>query len=253
MGPFRAESVAVVWAEAVDEWTGTVRFVGAVWLTGGTIRHFDHPEVDAACFEADPRSAPLLPRWPGDERRPWFCFENDSVARRLLGAPDRVGPAEVLIDRFTSVRAFTDAVNTARLVDARPPGASGRSAPQADTLPAAVVQRFVDAANARDAGSMAALVAPEAVFARFPDGRVIARGRDDIHAYYARLLGTNSPAFRITVQQRIVERHLVIDQERFTGAPGEEGRATWMYEVYGALIHRAWVLDGSGPEGRRSD
>lgn len=113
-----------------------------------------------------------------------------------------------------------------------------------DTLPAAVVQRFVDAANARDAAAMAALVAPEAVFARFPDGRVIAQSRDSIHAFYARLLPPLPPGFRITIQPRIVEGRLVIDQEHFAGAPAEQDRATWMYEVYGGLIHRAWALNG---------
>jgi hypothetical protein len=119
VGRFRAESVAVVWADAVGEWTGSVTFGGRVWLSGATIRHHDYPEVPAACFEADAVSGRKLPRWPGDERRPWFCFENDSAARRLLGAPDSVGRAEILIDRFTTVRAFTDAVNSARLVSAR--------------------------------------------------------------------------------------------------------------------------------------
>lgn len=114
----------------------------------------------------------------------------------------------------------------------------------ADTMPAAVVQRFVDAANARDAAGMAALVAPAAVFAHFPDGRVLAESRDSIHAFYSRLLPRLSPGFRITVQPRIVERHLVIDQEHFAGTPAEQGQATWMYEVYGGLIQRAWTLNG---------
>ena len=122
------------------------------------------------------------------------------------------------------------------------PAAPASAAP--DTMPAVVVQRFVDAANARDAAAMAALVAPDAIFARFPDGRVLAQGRDSIHAFYARLLPPLSPGFRITVQPRIVERHLVIDQEHFAGTPAEQGQATWMYEVYGGLIRRAWVLNG---------
>lgn len=118
VGPFRADSVAVIWAEAVGEWTGSVTLVGRVWLRGATVRHPDYPGVKAACFEAEPVSAQQLPRWPNDERRPWFCFENDSVARRMLGAPDSLGPAEVLIERFTTVRAFTDAVNSARIAAA---------------------------------------------------------------------------------------------------------------------------------------
>ena len=114
----------------------------------------------------------------------------------------------------------------------------------ADTLPATVVQRFVDAANARDIAAMAALVAPGAIFARFPDGRVIAQSRDSIHAFYARRLPGRSSGFRITVERRIVEGHLVVDQELFTGTPDERGQATWMYHVRGGLIERAWVLDG---------
>src|SRR5688572_19778072 len=82
----------------------------------------------------------------------------------------------------------------------------------ADTMPAAVVQRFVDAANTRDAAGMAALVAPEAVFARFPGDQILVQGRDSIHAHYARLLAPLPPGFRITVRPRIVEGSLVIDQ-----------------------------------------
>ena len=113
-----------------------------------------------------------------------------------------------------------------------------------DTMPAAVVQRFVDAANARDANTMAALVAPQAVFARFPDGQILAQGRDGIHAWYARRLPAVSPGFRITVQPRIVEGNLVVDQEHFAGTTDERGQATWMYLVQGGFIRRAWVLDG---------
>lgn len=123
-------------------------------------------------------------------------------------------------------------------------GAQQPAPAQADTLPAAVVQRFVDAANARDVAAMAALVAPDAVFARFPDGRVFARSRDSVRTFYERMMPGLSPGFRIAVQPRIVEGHLVIDQEHFTGTPAEQGRATWMYQVLGGLIHRAWALDG---------
>jgi uncharacterized protein (TIGR02246 family) len=114
----------------------------------------------------------------------------------------------------------------------------------ADTMPAAVVQRFVDAANARDASAMAALVAPQAVFARFPDGQILAQGRDSIQAFYARLLPTLSPGFRITVRPRIVEGNLVVDQEHFAGRTDEQGQATWVYLVQGGFIRRAWDLDG---------
>lgn len=113
-----------------------------------------------------------------------------------------------------------------------------------DTMPASVVQRFVDAANARDDAAMAALVAPDAVFARFPDGRVIVQNRADIQAYYARLFQSLPADFRVTVEPRVIEGQIVIDQEHFAGMPPERSQATWMYLVRDGLIRRAWVLDG---------
>ncbi len=117
------------------------------------------------------------------------------------------------------------------------------TSPSPDTLPQVVVQRFVDAANALDASAMAALVAPDAVFARFPGGQVIAQTRDRIQEHYSRQLQSLPPDFRITVQPRIVEGQFVIDQEHFTGTPAERSQATWMYLVRDGLIRRAWVLD----------
>jgi uncharacterized protein (TIGR02246 family) len=115
------------------------------------------------------------------------------------------------------------------------------SAPS-DTMPATVVQRFVDAANARDAIAMAELVTPDAVFAQFPDERTIAQGRDGIRAYYSQLLQSLPATFRITVEPRVVEGQFVIDQEHFAGMPAGRRQATWMYLVRNGLIHRAWVV-----------
>ena len=114
----------------------------------------------------------------------------------------------------------------------------------ADTLPEAVVQRFVDAANARDAAAMSALVAPETVFQRFPGGEVMAESREAVRALYAKLLPQLAPGTRVTVERRIVEGNLVIDHEQFTVMPAGQGRATWIYQVRGGLIDRAWRLDG---------
>ena len=119
----------------------------------------------------------------------------------------------------------------------------------ADTMPGAVVQRFVDAFNARDARAMAALVAPAAVVARFPAGGVIMQGRDSIEAFYRRRFAANAVATRITVDPRILEGMLVIDQEHFTRPPGVPGHSTWLYEVRNGLIQRAWMLDGRPASG----
>ena len=117
----------------------------------------------------------------------------------------------------------------------------------APPAPAVVVQRFVDAANARDANAMALLVAPDVVFERLPSGRIMAQGRDSIRAMYTRSLSAVSAAFKITVQPRIVEGQFVVDQEHIAGGSPDRTQATWMYLVQGGLIRRALVLDGKAP------
>lgn len=118
VGTLAVDTADVAWSEAMSTWTGTVRFRGEIPLRGRRISHFDFPEVASTCFEVDSASALTLPRWPDDERRPWFCFENDSTARRILGAVDSTKVVDIVVDRFTTVRAFTDAVNTARILEA---------------------------------------------------------------------------------------------------------------------------------------
>lgn len=124
-------------------------------------------------------------------------------------------------------------------------GAAAQTATTAAT-PEEVVQRFVDAANALDAGAMAALVAEDAVFARLPGGEVMLDGRDAIRRHYERSLRSRPAEFHITVESRIVEGQFVIDQEHFAGLPGRS-QATWMYLVQDGLIRRAWVLDAQPP------
>jgi hypothetical protein len=96
---------------------GVARFRGEIQLSGLTLRH---PDADlrtvASCFEADSASAAQMPRWSGDERRSWFCFENRDEAIRALGPPSEGIPATVVIGRFTIHRGVSDEVNSARLV-----------------------------------------------------------------------------------------------------------------------------------------
>ena len=102
---------------AVDSLTvvGRAAFVGELELRGRTLRHFD-ADVRAVCFEADLESARRMPRWRGDERRPWFCFRDTEDAARRLAAPGVERPARVVIADFVIVRGLSDEVNEARLV-----------------------------------------------------------------------------------------------------------------------------------------
>jgi hypothetical protein len=91
-------------------------FRGEISLSGATMIH---PDADAGlvavCFEPDPMSAARMPRWDGDERRIWFCFDNAAAAARALAPPGQVVDARIVIDRYTIHYGASDEVNTARL------------------------------------------------------------------------------------------------------------------------------------------
>ena len=112
-------------------WVGTVHFAGEATLSGRYHPHFDYPEVRSTCFEVDDSSAVRLPRFAFDERRVWFCFENQEDVARSLGPPGSSGDATIVIDRYSTIRSFTDAVDGARLVRvlSREPEGSGGPPP----------------------------------------------------------------------------------------------------------------------------
>ena len=112
-----------------------------------------------------------------------------------------------------------------------------------DTVPAAVVQRFVDAANKRSLDGMMRLVARDAVFSSLPASGPGAVGRDSVRAQYARVLGRLPAGYLVTVASRITDGAYVTDLELFTNPDGTPaGHATWIYFVTGGQIQRAWVL-----------
>ena len=116
VGQLRLDSIVKDRAVAADStWVGVARFSGELTLSGRVIPHFDS-DVHAVCFEADTSSGAKMPRWQGDERRPWFCFENESRAEKLLGKPGVEFPATIIVDAFTIHRGLSDQVNSARLV-----------------------------------------------------------------------------------------------------------------------------------------
>jgi hypothetical protein len=104
-----------VWRAMDGAWVGMVRFAGEVRL-GGTYEPHPDPEANLLCFFAGAEHAERLPRFHGDERRPWFCFADQDRARALLPVPPGRGRAEIVVDRFTYHFAYSDVVNSARLV-----------------------------------------------------------------------------------------------------------------------------------------
>jgi hypothetical protein len=99
-----------------ESYIGDVRFAGDIELVGRYHPHFDYPENQAKCFSVAETSVPKLPRWPDDERRVWFCFENQEFAIRELGAAGTSGDATIVVRRYMTVRSMSDVVDEAELV-----------------------------------------------------------------------------------------------------------------------------------------
>ena len=117
LGELVVDSIDATITPIDSTYVGVAKFRNEIELSGWTLRHFDADLRDtASCFEADSASASRLPRWSGDERRPWFCFENAADAHRALGPPTDSARATIRIDEFTIHRGMSDQVNSARFV-----------------------------------------------------------------------------------------------------------------------------------------
>lgn len=90
---------------------GRVLFRGEITVSG-TFR--PHPEEgpQVPCFTVDAASARVLPRFPADERIPWFCFRNAFQASQAMR--EAAGsPRTIVIRSFETAYSLTDAVDEA--------------------------------------------------------------------------------------------------------------------------------------------
>lgn len=116
LGGLRVSRTDVTKAADDMGYVGNVRFEGEVTVSGERMNHPDFPDVKEICMTIDSASATRLPRFPGDGRRRWLCFENRDAAARQLGEAGTRGPLTVVIDHYQTVRHFSDAYDTATLV-----------------------------------------------------------------------------------------------------------------------------------------
>jgi hypothetical protein len=117
VGELVVDSIEAQVSPADSSFVGVARFRGELTLAGTTLRHFESDlRNTTSCFEADSSSSARLPRWRGDTRRPWFCFENQSEAAAALGPPSDSTAATIVIERFTINRGLSDQVNSAKFV-----------------------------------------------------------------------------------------------------------------------------------------
>lgn len=115
--------------------------------------------------------------------------------------------------------------------------------PEANS-PAAVVQRQLDAYNARDLDALLAVYADDAQLFEHP-ATLLASGREELRPRFAPRLA--EPNLHAALLGRTVVGTTVIDHERvtrtFPEGPGEI-ELVMIYEVRGARIAKAWAISG---------
>jgi hypothetical protein len=76
---------------------------------------------DAVCFIPDETFERALPRFPGDDRRAWFCFSNLSAAMKGFALPagrkgcGMRGTARIVVSDYVVSREGGESVDKARL------------------------------------------------------------------------------------------------------------------------------------------
>lgn len=111
--------------------------------------------------------------------------------------------------------------------------------------PAAVVQRQLDAYNARDVDALLATYAPDAEHFEHP-ATLIARGADELRRRFTARFA--EPNLHAALQRRIVMGNFVFDHEivtrTFPEGPGTL-EVVMIYEVAAGRIARSWSLPGA--------
>ena len=117
------------------------------------------------------------------------------------------------------------------------------TAPPAD--PAAVVQRQLDAYNARDIDALLAIYADDAELYEHP-ATLLARGSSALRERFA--VRFREPNLQARLLNRIATKDTVIDHEQvtrtFPEGPGTQ-ELTMIYEVKAGRITRAWTILGA--------
>jgi hypothetical protein len=102
--------------EPQDQWVGTVNFEGEVTVSG-IYSAYTPADLNESfpCFNVDENSAEQLPRFPEDQRRTWFCFDNPEGVLQALGEPSNQS-VSIVIDRFEYAYIPSDVTNRATFV-----------------------------------------------------------------------------------------------------------------------------------------
>jgi len=108
-----------------------------------------------------------------------------------------------------------------------------------------VVQRQLDAYNARDLARFVAEYAQDVQIYRLPATQASIQGRQALADYYA-AERFNRPELHAHVAGRLVVGNKVIDHEQITGLTDGVLELAAIYEVVGGKIQTVWFVSAAG-------
>jgi len=114
-----------------------------------------------------------------------------------------------------------------------------------DTTPESVVQRQLDAFNARDIDALLAVYADDAQLFEHPS-KLVAQGSAELRERFTARF--QEPNLRAALLQRIVAGAMIIDHEKVTRTfPEGAGQIelVMIYEVKEGRIAKAWTIAGA--------
>lgn len=114
-----------------------------------------------------------------------------------------------------------------------------------DTNPVDVVQRQLEAYNARDLERFAATYADDIAIYRMPAREPAVAGKEQLRAAYRQRFA--SPGLHAEILARIVLGNKVIDHERVVGIRDVPLEAIAVYDVAGGLIRAVWFFYPAEP------
>jgi hypothetical protein len=112
---------------------------------------------------------------------------------------------------------------------------------RANMSPTEIVQRQVEAYNARDLPAFAATYSETIQMIRLPATEPAIKNKAELIEFY----GANrfmAPGLHAEILNRIVLGNKVIDHERITGLPNSPFECVIVYEVENDLIQRVWSV-----------
>ncbi len=164
------------------------------------------------------------------------------MGARLMGRPNDFGlvaPGRLADMVVLDADPLTDVANLARVAMVVKDGRAWRQSELVPATPADIVQRQLNAYNARDLDAFIATYHPEVEIYDFPDSPTM-QGHAAMRRQYGGMF-ERAPALHARVPRRIVSGNYVIDEEIVSGLPeGRTIRGVAVYEVRDGLITRVW-------------